>query len=172
MDERKRRKISNATTAITFFAFVTSFLGFVFFGVFIADKSVCTFANISECEALIERAQADGTFEIYESPASDKHAKGLEYTTFFGGKYSDSECRFEIFAYEFPDRETAVTYFKRHTGKNSRIEVNYSSVIGLFGAHIIVLNGNTAYVVYTPSIYQPKTQQVLDEVFSIVVRED
>ncbi len=135
------------------------------------DHSVSIYADISECEAIKEHARTNGTFHPYELPASDRHINGLDYTAFFGGEYKDSSCSFKIYAYVFADEETAATYFKRHTGKDTGLKSNYSGGVGLFRAELVVVNENMAYVVYMPSRCKQEVYKLLAEVFSITICE-
>ena len=104
-------------------------------------------------------------------PPTERQKK-LTNTAFFGGKYKDDSCDFEIYAYEFADRETAVTYFKRHTGKVSETESNLSGHHGIFKSDLVVLHGNTAYVVYMSSSDEQEVRKILAETFSIQIADD
>lgn len=96
------------------------------------------------------RAQEKNGSWTYEPATSDQHVEGLEYTAFFGGKYQDASCSFEIYAYVFPDTETAEIYYERAADDGANMNPNFSGGMGLFGADRVVLNENTVYAVYMP----------------------
>ena len=142
---------------------------FVVVSIMVAGASVYMFADMEECKSI---ASADGSFSEYADASSDKNIKGLNYTDFFAGKYDSGDFRFEIFAYEFDSVDSARTYFKKVTGKNSRdMETNFSLSSGIFSsrARMVVFNNNLAYIVYIPTMDVKDAAEFLSEVFSIKI---
>ena len=133
------------------------------------NRQVYIFADISECQAIVQRAN-DGEFSRYDTPSADKNVDGLAYTAFFAGAYSGDSCNFEIYAYEFVDSSTAEIYFQRSANKDTAgVNPNFSGGSNLVDADIVVLHGCTAYAVYMPSACENEVYQFLAGIFSIQI---
>ena len=128
------------------------------------------FATMEECKN-IELMKEDGAeVEVYETPEKDKKAKDLEYEQFYGCKYCSDTMTFELFAYDFSNKEDAQTYFKRHTGKDGR-DVNFSSSTGMFHFELRMLNEETAYFVKGKAKDEEEILAYLRECFSVSLDE-
>ena len=131
------------------------------------DTPIPMFANIEECSAL----DADGKFTPYSDVSNDSHIQNLPYTAFFAGQYKDDAVKFEIFAYEFPDTESARAYFQNITGKASEnMTHNYSLSDGMFGGRLAVFQDHRAYIVSCSYNMIWEIVAVLEEIFSLGVK--
>ena len=76
------------------------------------------FQTIEECEQLLTHEGSD-TPIIYDTEASaDKNARELDYKEFFGFSYQSDTMEYEMFAYVFEDKESALRYFVNRTGES------------------------------------------------------
>lgn len=144
-------------------------VGSIFSGL-IQNHRIHIFADIDECASL-ETKRVDGwQFTKYADATSDKNAKNLEFTAFFGGKFTCESFDFEIFAYEFSDATNAQTYFKVITGKDpGGVDPNYSLESGASDSRLVVYNGNNAYAIFFPTNALSDVLQLLSEIFSVKI---
>ena len=66
------------------------------------------FNEIDECEKLIPVDKSNINFAIHDVADKDNDLKGLLYNDFFGMSYESEKLKFEIFAYEFEDADSAL----------------------------------------------------------------
>lgn len=77
--------------------------------------------------------------------ADDRDTSGLEITGQYSGVFSYNGNSYEVFAYVFPNNETAQTYFERATGRHTRESWNYSCSGNGFSTQYIVYYKNCTY---------------------------
>lgn len=134
------------------------------------------FQNIIECENLIPSNQIDVNIELYDSPNSDKYIKDLQYEKFFGMNYKSNDVKYEIYAYEFEDKNSALEYYINVTGKTGykkELPLDEDDENKLFGAskgmhvyRMIVVCQNKAYIIISPPQYENKISELLKNTFS------
>ena len=134
------------------------------------------FEDIEACESLISAEKTSAAFERYETPKNDKKVKDLHYLEFFGGKYKSDELKYEIFAYEFEDSDSALRYYVNETRNTvylkklplDKEDENYllSATSGSFRFDMIVVSGSRAYRLSAPSKYIAEIHELLSCVFS------
>ncbi len=159
---------------------IASFLlitGFVIYMLnFSSPNEYFIFQTIDECEKLIPTDQTDLLIERYTSPEKDKNLKGLSYESFFGMNIHSNEVKYEIFAYEFVDSNSALKYYINVTGQNSyKKELplsddtenkRLSSSKGMFSYRLIAVYQNKAYVIVAPSHFEKVINKLLATTFS------
>ena len=128
---------------------------------------VYIFNDITECSTVKTKTSAEVQVEIYQNPSKDLYLKDLGYNSFFGCFYISREIKFEIFAYEFVDSETAKDYFTQVTGKNDELSTNFSSISGSGRYRKIVINGKNAYTVYSSAKDSKAVNEFIGEIFTI-----
>ena len=127
------------------------------------------FQDIAECERLIPDDQSKFNMERYDSPTRDKKLKDLQYNEFFGMKFQSDTLKYEIFAYEFIDAESALKYFNNVTGKNMKMpdeNKNFTSSQGMSSCELIVTYQNRAYCIFSSAQYAEDLDQLLASTFS------
>lgn len=134
------------------------------------------FQNIDECERLIPSDQSKLTIERYASPDKDSNLKGLSYNAFWGMEFHSSDLKYEIFAYEFVDSNSALKYYINVTGQNSykkELPLNddnenkrLSSSKGTLSYRLIAVFQNKAYVIFAPQQYEDAINKMLATAFS------
>ena len=137
------------------------------------------FNSISECEKLISVDKSNINVEIYDDNNKDENSKGLLYNGFFGMNYESEELKYEIFAYEFEDANSALKYYVNVTGqKNYENKLPLSSSdenkllsasSGMFSYRLIVVCKNMAYQINAPKQYKNAIIELLSTIFSIKV---
>lgn len=135
----------------------------------IEPLDVHIFADINECQRIQTLMTMDAELKVFTSPQEDKHLKDLEYQEFFGCEYSSEELAFELFAYEFANGDTAITYFKNATGKENNPNPTFSnsSAMGVYDS--VVVNGNKAYSVRCKATQKEKVTEFLNGIFTAEV---
>lgn len=139
-------------------------------------NSYFIFRNIDECEQLIPSDQSKLTIERYASPDKDSNLKGLSYHAFWGMKFRSSDLKYEFFAYEFVDSDSALKYFIQATGRNDykkelplsadQENKRYSTSRGMFSYSLVVVYRNMAYLVNAPVEYANAVEKLLEDTFS------
>lgn len=134
------------------------------------------FENIDQCEELTPPGMTDVNIERYGTPAADKDRGKLKYDDFFGMNYLSDELEFEIFAYEFPDSDTALKYFVNVSGMDSyekRLPLAaddennlFFSTKGMFRYTIVIVHQNKAYKLNAPNSCEDELDELLSSVFS------
>ena len=137
------------------------------------------FQNIDECERLIPSDQSKLTIERYASPGKDSNLKGLSYNAFWGMEFRSSDLKYEIFAYEFVDSNSALKYYINVTGQtsyekelplNERYEnKRLSSSKGMSSYRLIAVYQNKAYVIVAPKQYEDIINKMLASTFSFQI---
>lgn len=135
------------------------------------NADVFIFSNIDECKTIENRSVGTGSFTNYQDSTQDDCLQGLSYISFYAGKYSSNQLKFELFAYEFDDVTSSRRYFENITGKNTeRMEQNFSISSGMITARIVAYSNNHAYAVYCPTNNLPDVMQILEEVFTVKIK--
>lgn len=134
------------------------------------------FENIDECEQLIPDSQSDLTIERYDTPDKDKKLKGLSYKHFWGMNYQSNELKYQIFAYEFVDSDSALKYYINVTGQKSyekKLPLSndddnklLSSAKGMSYYRIVAVYQNKAYLLIAPKQYAEGINNLLANTFS------
>ena len=127
------------------------------------------YADIGECQLIEERKHDDALVQRYDTPNKDKALKDLSYVNFYGAYYSSSELEFEIFAYEFHNKDDAKKYFNQVTGKDEQRDQSLSAGKGLTSYQQIVMDGENVYAAYSSSGNSEKLQEYLGTVFSVLL---
>jgi len=137
------------------------------------------FNSISECEKLIPVDKSNINVEIYDDNNKDENSKGLLYNGFFGMNYESEELKYEIFAYEFENADSALSYYVNVTGQKSyeeKLPLNssdenklLSASSGMFSYSLIVVYKNMAYQINAPKQYKNEIIEMLSTTFSIKV---
>lgn len=171
---------SIAIISIVFVAIVIFAFGYMLFTQPLSG-GYYIFQDISECEQLIPNDQSGVTVDRYDSPTKDEDLKGLPYKEFWGMKLSSDEIEYEIFAYEFEDSDSALTYYVNETGQNSYLKKLplseddenklFSASKGISSYRLIVIYKNRAYKVIAPSKYANSVNELLASIFSQKVLE-
>lgn len=132
------------------------------------DVEVYIFTDLSECQAIESDQFTNAQVTVYDSPSNDKYIKDLDYSNFYACNYSSAQMHFELFAYEFPDSETAQAYFRNATGQAGNKTVNYLISEGLFSQthHRIVCSKNLAYSIYTNPSDADAVANYINHIFS------
>ena len=105
------------------------------------------FADMDECLS-IESIKADeAKVEIFDPAEKDKNLKKLEVEESFGCKYSSDDFTFKLYAYIFPDSDSAMKYFENETGKDRDPNPTFSDVSGMSQYRRITVSENKAYIV-------------------------
>lgn len=123
------------------------------------------FSDIDECNNIEAFKSEDATITIYDSPDLDKNLGDLAYNDFFAAYYDSNELKFEIFAYEFVDSDSAKEYFTKVTGKKS-LETNFSASGGMTKYRVIVIDEYRVYCAYTSLKDSEDLKLFLGEIFS------
>ena len=118
---------------------------------------------------ILENKHDDAQIQIYESPDKDKNIGNLSYEKYFGAYYSSSELDFEIFAYEFENKDDAKLYFNQVTGKDEQRDQSFSASGGAITYRQVVLDGKNVYAAYSSSGNSEKLQEFLGTVFSVLL---
>ena len=134
------------------------------------------FQDINECEQLITAELSDLEIEKYDTPDKDKNLKGLSYNCFWGMRLESDELKYEIFAYEFSDSDSALKYFINVTGQNSyekelplsndNDNKRLSASKGMFTYRLVVVYQNKAYLITAPNQYEDDINKLLADTFS------
>ena len=140
------------------------------------------FETIHDCENLIAYEQTEADIIRYHQAADhDRDIGNLNYREFFGMQYQSPTLEYEIFAYEFEDKDSALRYFVSVTGK-SNFEKNlplieedtnklFSRSIGMSTDRIVVTYQNKAYQITAPNQYIEKIDQMLESTFVLPLTE-
>jgi len=137
------------------------------------------FNEIDECEKLIPVDKSNINFAIHDVADKDNDLKGLLYNDFFGMSYESEKLKFEIFAYEFEDADSALRYYINVTGQKSyeqKLPLSssdenklLSASSGMFSYSLIVVYKNMAYQINAPKQYKNEIIEMLSTTFSIKV---
>ena len=154
------------------FAIVLLLFLLIFYGFQKIDQTEYRiFADIAECEQIVSNKPDGAQIEVYETAEKDKYLRNLEYEAFFGAKYASSEMRFQLFAYDFADSETARAYFEAVTGKDGALITDVLAESGLFSSDLIVRVDDKAYRVKMPSGYTRRVTDYLNEIFTFSTKD-
>lgn len=134
------------------------------------------FQTLEECEQLLTYEAADSPIVHYTEASADKNADALSYEEFFGFSYQSDTMKYEMFAYVFKDKESALRYFVNRTGmtvylKNIPLPEDdsnciYWAFVKLGTYQLAVVSGNRAYYLEAPARYVQTIDAMLAEVFS------
>lgn len=154
------------------FAIVLLLFLLIFYGFQKIDQTEYRiFADIAECEQIVSNKPGDAQIEVYETAEKDKYLRNLEYEAFFGATYASMEMRFQLFAYDFADSETARAYYEAVTGKDGALITDVLAEKGLFSSDLIVRVDDKAYRVKMPSRYTRRVTDYLNEIFTFSTKE-
>ena len=154
------------------FAIVLLLFLLIFYGFQKIDQTEYRiFADIAECEQIVSNKPDDAQIEVYETAEKDKYLRNLEHEAFFGAKYASSEMRFQLFAYDFADSETARAYFEAVTGKDGALITDVLAESGLFSSDLIVRVDDKVYRVKMPSRYTRRVTDYLNEIFTFSTKD-
>lgn len=135
------------------------------------NAEVFIFSNIDECKAIENRSGETVSFTKFQDATQDDCLQGLSYISFYAGKYSSDQLKFELFAYEFDDVASSRSYFENITGKDTeQMEQNFSISSGMITARIVAYSNNHAYAVYCPTNNLPNVMQILEELFTVKIK--
>ena len=139
------------------------------------------FAEISECEHLLERQASDDYVKQDLQTANDPHIKKLKYKDFWGMKYRSSSLAYEFYAYEFENADAALTYYVDVTGQTGYLEdIPLSETAEnkywveshtFFKYKMIVMLGNKVYRLTAPSKDAKEILDILSDAFSIPISQ-
>lgn len=124
------------------------------------------FSDIDECNNIEAFKSEDATITIYDSPDLDKNLGDLAYNDFFAAYYDSNELKFEIFAYEFVDSDSAKKYFERETGIETDISTRFLASGGIKTYNVIVIDDCNAYCANTSQKDSEDLKLFLGEIFS------
>ena len=168
------KKLLTCICVSVIFALIIGFVVYVFN--FSEPPEFYIFQSIDECERLIPTEHSDYAVEKYNSPDKDKELKNLSYEKFWGMNYESDDLKYEIFAYEFKDSDSALRYFINVTGKDlfekdlplSDDDKNeyYSSSKGMFSYDVVVVCQNKAYRLTAPVQYANDIKDLLKNTFT------
>ena len=154
------------------FAIVLLLFLLIFYGFQKIDQTEYRiFADIAECEQIVSNKPDGAQIEVYKTAEKDKYLRNLEYEAFFGAKYASSEMRFQLFAYDFADSETARAYFEAVTGKDGALITDVLAESGLFSSDLIVRVDDKVYRVKMPSRYTRRVTDYLNEIFTFSTKD-
>lgn len=134
------------------------------------------FQNIEECELLIPEEQSQIDVNRYDSPDNDTNSKGLSFNSFWGMKFQSDSLKYEIFAYEFVDSNSALKYYVNVTGQHSyekKLPLNsqdenklLSASKGMSSYRIVAVYQNKAYLIMAHKQYEDEINKLLANTFS------
>lgn len=134
------------------------------------------FQDIKECEKLIPAEQSDLVIEKYASPYKDESLEELSYENFWGMNFNSNELKYEIFAYEFIDSDSALKYYINVTGQNSyekelplsndNDNKRLSATKGMTSYRLVAVYQNKAYLIVAPKEYEKAINKLLADTFS------
>ena len=128
------------------------------------------FENLDELENIENSFQKYGTVNRYDSPAKDKYLKDLSFVDSYAAYYECEEFEFEIFAYEFLDKDVSKEYFDNVTGKDQAFDVNFSRHSGitiLSKTEMTIIDHEKAYTMIYKSKYNEDIDNFLSENFTL-----
>ena len=132
-------------------------------------SDVCIFSNIQECASIAENTAENVTVTVFENPDNDKNLKRLSYSAFWGCEYKADNLEFTLYAYVFENNDAANKYFRNETGKNNKLETNFSRSWAMGQHRTIALKDTRVYAVYTKSKYAENTFQIINAAFTEVI---
>ena len=137
------------------------------------------FQDLDECKLLKSYEQTAATIDEYLDPKVDKSYKGLEYQSFWGMKYESATLEYEIFAYEFTNKDNALKYYIDVTGddnyadriplKDSDKNILWLKTFSDNEYEIIVIEGNKAYRILSSNLLIDAVDKMLSDIFSVKV---
>lgn len=168
------KKISIFVCLTLLIIFITGFI--VYMLNYSSPSEYFIFQDISECESLIPADQSDLMIEKYGTSVKDNNSRGLSYDCFWGMKFESDELKYEIFAYEFLDSDSALKYYVNVTGqKNHEKKLPLSddsenkllsSTKGISEYRIVAVYQNRAYLLIAPKQYEEEINALLANTFS------
>lgn len=132
----------------------------------IIDREYRIFEDISQCEKIVENKSEDAIVTVMESPSEDKMLKKLSYNAFWGCEYTADDLSFTLYAYVFPDHDTACKYFRNVTGKRSDLDQNFSYSWQMGFPRTILLSDNRVCTIYTLHRHESATYDYLNSIFT------
>ena len=130
------------------------------------DYDIYIFSDLSECQAIETSKSADATVTIHATPDKDKHIRNLTYRDFYACTYSSPKMQFTLFAYEFPDSETALKYYSRAANKSPDYPNDFSGSYGFLKFEKAVICDNFAYYIYGSPLDDKEVSNFLNSIFS------
>lgn len=136
------------------------------------------FQNFEECKQLMTYEQIPSTIVEYEDAKTDEKLWNLKYKTFWGMRYQSSELEYEIFAYEFADKDDTLKYFNNASGSlfqdplpiaENDPNMNVKKIVGEDTYQVIVTAGTKAYRLICSRLLMDQIEEMLSIVFSVKV---
>ncbi len=133
---------------------------------FSSYKQVNIFADIHECEKL------ENMVDDTQVP-TDRHLKDSSYENAFAHEMKCDNKKFTIYAYEFEDVESAVSYYAAVVRYTPKIHVNYTISTNLFvSSKMIVMCNENVYRIECGNVWDLiHIRRCLDSVFTINIQE-
>ena len=168
-----RKKLPIIAVPILFIVIVVTSLTYMFFNSPLPDDYYI-FQNIEECENLISTDVDIECFSEYDLPSNDKDLDDLSYNKFWGGKFKSDSLKYEIFAYEFEDNDSALQYYANVSGGGKNIDLSYQekhnglflASSGMTSYELVVISQNRAYKLIAPNRYIDEVSELLCKTFS------
>ena len=141
--------------------------------------STTIFQDLDECKQLMTYEQIPS--DIYEHTDSEKdpYSRNLQYDSFWGMDYHSENMKYEIFAYEFLNKDDALRYYINVTGETdhaNKIPLDESDKnplwLRIFGENsyqIVAIKENKAYRLQSSGLLTVTIEDMLTTVFSIEV---
>ena len=144
----------------------------VFVQVFFSFKSISgmdfyIFQDINECKKLESLDYKEVKIEYCESSDDKYFSSDMIIKNFYGAHFASAELKFDLFAYEFENKEDAKSYFKRATGKNDELDRNFLASSGAYSFKVVAIDENKAYIASTSNKYSKELQDALGTIFSV-----
>jgi len=139
----------------------------VFCSCSISTNSVYIFSDIVECNNLESNKSNAANVITLDSVDDDPNLNELEYNEFYAIKYESQDMKFEIFAYEFTNRENAKSYFESSAKRDCVSSRDFYVSTTLISYTVRVLDGERAYILYSKPKYKEAIDKYLSEAFSI-----
>ena len=124
------------------------------------------FSDIGECENINTYKDENATVTVYDTPQEDENLCDLVYNDFFAACYDSSDLKFDIFAYEFTDSDSAKKYYEKVTGTSQNSDTCFSAYGGMTTYTVVVIDGSNAYCANTTQKDSEELKSFLGEVFS------
>lgn len=138
----------------------------------LVEPTAYIFADIDECNNIVLQKSDDAVVEVYDSPDKDRYLKDLEYDSSYACEYKSDDMKFELFAYDFVDEESAQEYYERCAQRDSVGDKDFLMTTGLANHTVRVLYDDCAYTVYTRSGYANQVDKYLSNLFTVDVTYD
>lgn len=128
------------------------------------------FEDFNECKQLMNYGEIEAEVKVYDDPTTDKDYTDIVYKTFWGMSYMSEDLNYEIFAYEFDNRQSALKYSSIAAEDDEASCDEYGIYwIKMFTPNeyiIVVMENNFVYKIVSPKDSNYKIDKMLSSMFS------